>query len=232
MIVATDGCDRFSGTGFCFGRDDALDARYVFTAENPPFDEQRIGGSIVGPLIRDRTHFFGSFERDNVDTVRVIALPASNPFAARENGAFPAEADNQTATARLDHRVGATNLLSVRYASDRQQSLRASGGLLSDSSQADIVNRSHSLVVEETWSARQNVANAFRIHLLTHRFGSFRGTPTLRSDGVGDRRQHEPGGLVVPVARVTASDALPLHTPRSTARSAADFSRRTIRTRT
>ena len=43
-----------------------------------------------GPLVRDRTHVFGTFERDHVDTVRIIAHPPSNPFAARENGIFPA----------------------------------------------------------------------------------------------------------------------------------------------
>ena len=120
VTVATrTGTNRFGGTGFYFGRDDALNARYPFAAENLPFDEQRVGGSIGGPLVRDRSHFFASYERDNVDNVRVIALPASNPFAARENGVFPAEADNQMASARLDHRFGAAHLFSARYASDQ-----------------------------------------------------------------------------------------------------------------
>ena len=184
--------------------------------ENLPFDEQRLGGSVGGPLVRDRSHFFASYERDNVDNVRVIALPASNPFAARENGVFPAEADNQMASARLDHRLGTAHLLSARYASDHQQSLRATPAGLSDSSQVDIFNRSHSLVVEETWSARQNVANAFRVHVLTHSLGTF-----PRDNGLAIRRPSVTGGntnpeaWVVPVTRVTASDALYLHTPRS-----------------
>jgi hypothetical protein len=169
VTVATrTGTNRFSGAGFVLGRDDALNARYPFAAENLPFDEQRIGGSIGGPLVRDRSHFFASYERDNVDNTRVIALPPSNPFAARENGAFPAEADNQMASARLDHRVGAAHLFSARYAFDSQLSLRASPQTFSDSSQVDIVNRSHSLVFENSWSATQNVANAFRVHLLIH----------------------------------------------------------------
>jgi len=216
VIVATrSGTNRFIGTGFYFGRDDALNARYPFSGGKVPFDEQRVGGSFGGPLVPDRSHFFASYERDNVDNVRVIALPASNPFAAQENGMFPAESDNQNVTARLDHRLH-THVLSARYASDRQQSLRFSAQTLSDSSQVDAVNRSDSLVVEDTWSATQNVANAFRVHLLNH---TLRTLP--RYDGLAIRRPSvtvgntNPEAWVVPGTRVTASDALYFHTARS-----------------
>src|SRR6185436_19580656 len=174
VTVATrSGTNRLGGTAFYFGRDDALNARYPFSAENLPFTERRVGGSAGGPLARDRTHFFASYESDAVDTVRVIALAPTNRFAATENGAFPAEADNSMASARLDHRLGAAHFLSARYASDHQTSLRAATAPLSDSSQVDILNRSHSLVVEHTWNATESVANALRAHLLNHRLGTF-----------------------------------------------------------
>jgi hypothetical protein len=217
VTVATrSGTNRFSGTGFYFGRDDALNARYPFAAQDLPFNKLWVGGSVGGPLIQDRSHFFASYEGDNVDTVRVIALPPSNPFAAHENGVFPAESSDRVASARLDHRFGAGHLLSARYALDDQKSLRAAPAGLSDSSQVDIFNRSHSLVVEETWSARQNVANVGRVHLLVHRLGTF-----PRDSGVAIRRPSVTRGLtnadawVVPVTRVTASDALYLHASRS-----------------
>jgi hypothetical protein len=216
VTVATrSGTNRFGGTGFYFGRDDALNARYPFAGENPPFDKQRVGGTIGGPLIRDRSHFFVSYERENADTVRVVALPPSNPFAARENGVFPAEADSHMASARLDHRFGEGHFFSARYASDSQKSLRANAGG-SDSSQVDILNRSHSLVVEKTWSVTQSVAHAFRVHLLNHRLGTF-----PRDTGLAIRRPSvtrgvtNPDAWVVPVTRVTVSNALYLHTLRS-----------------
>jgi len=217
VTVATrTGTNRFGGTGFFFGRDDALNARYPFAAENLPFDEQRVGGTIGGPLVRDRSHFFASYERDHVDNVRVIALAPSNRFAAAENGIFPAETHNQTATARLDHRLGAAYLLSARYATDKQRSLRAAPGGFSDSSQVDIFNRSHSLVVEDTWSATQSVANALRVHVLAHTLGTY-----PRDSGLAIRRPSVTKGVtnadawVVPVTRITASDALYFHAPRS-----------------
>jgi hypothetical protein len=216
VTVATrSGTNRLAGTGFYFGRDAALNARNPFASQKPPFDELRVGGSIGGPLARDRSHFFASYENDSIDNVRILALPPSNPFAALENGVFPAATDNHMASARLDHRFAPGHLLSARYASDSQKSLRANAGG-SDSSQVDIYNRSHSLVVSDTWSGRQNMANDFRVHLLKHSLGTF-----PRDAGLAIRRPSvtrgvtNPDAWVVPVTRVTASDALYLHTPRS-----------------
>jgi hypothetical protein len=93
--------------------------------------------------------------------------------------------------------------------------LRASPGGFSDSSQVDIFNRSHSLVLEETWTARQNAVNAVHVHVLMHRLGTF-----PRDNGPAFRRPSVTRGLtnadawVVPVTRATTSDALYLHTPR------------------
>jgi hypothetical protein len=79
----------------------------------------------------------------------------------------------------------------------------------------DIHNRSHSLVLEQTWSATQRVAHAFRVHLLKHTLGTY-----PRDTGVAIRRPSvtrgvtNPDAWVVPVTRVTVSHALYLHAPR------------------
>ena len=217
VTVATrSGTNRFSGTGFYFGRDDALNARYPFAAENPPFDKQWVGGSLGGPLVRDRSHFFASYERENVDTVRVIALPPSNPFAARENGVFPAETDNHMASARLDHRFGVGHFFSARYASDSQKSLRANAGGFPTPARW-IFSTGHTAWSSKIPGARRRTcANAFRVHVLTHSLGTFARDTSLaiRRPSV-TRGVTNPDGWVVPVTRVTVSDALYLHTPRS-----------------
>jgi hypothetical protein len=217
VTVATrSGTNRFSGTGFFFGRDDSLNARNAFATSTPPFDEQRIGGSFGGPLVRDRSHYFVAYEHDNVDDVRIIALPATNPFASRENGVFPAATDTHNTTARLDHRFTAPHTLSVRYMSDWQRALRYSSQTFSDSTQVNVANRSQSLIAEDTWLARQNIANTFRVHMLDHTFQSL-----PRYDGLAVRRPSvtqgntNPEAWTVPTMRVTVSDAVYLHTARS-----------------
>jgi hypothetical protein len=216
VIVATrSGTNRYSGTGFYFGRDETFNARNPFASDKPPFDEHRFGGSAGGPVTRDRSHFFAAYERDAVDNARIIALPPSNPLAATENGIFPAESVDRMATLRLDQRVNASHAFSVRYNHQNQRSLRANVAPASDTNQTDTFNRSHSVVVEETWSPRENAANAFRVQLLDHTLGT-----RARNASVGIIRpsgsvgQTNRDSQVVPRTKIGVSDTFYIHTGR------------------
>jgi Carboxypeptidase regulatory-like domain/TonB dependent receptor-like, beta-barrel len=181
VTVATrSGTNRLAGTAFYFGRDDALNARNVFATTKPPFSEHRVGGSVGGPVARDRTHFFAAYEQDIVNNVRIIALPPTNPLAATENGVFPARADDRMATLRLDHRFASARALSLRYNQEHQRLLRANATPTSDTNQTDVFNRSHSLVGEYTWSPASRLASALRVHWLNHTLGT-----TARNQNAG-----------------------------------------------
>lgn len=216
VTVATrSGTNRFAGSGFYFGRDDTLNARNPFATNKPPFDEHRIGASIGGPVLRDRSHFFAVYEEDAVDNVRIIALPVSNPLAATENGVFPAGSDDRMATLRLDHRLATQQTLSVRYNHEDQRSLRTNMSPTSDTNQTDVFNRSRSLVVEEIWNPTQNAVTAFRVHVLNHTLGT-----SPRNTDVGIVRpygmigQTNRDSQVVPRTKLSVSDTFYRHRAR------------------
>src|SRR5690349_12437772 len=59
------GTNKVHGTAFAFGRDGAMDARNYFnTAPNPklPRTLEQFGGSLGGPIIKDKAFFFGAYE--------------------------------------------------------------------------------------------------------------------------------------------------------------------------
>ncbi len=57
------GSNEFHGTAFEFLRNDALDARNFFDPSDvPPFKQNQFGFSIGGPIVKDRTFFFGNYE--------------------------------------------------------------------------------------------------------------------------------------------------------------------------
>src|SRR5437868_4304386 len=59
------GTNKVHGTAFAFGRDGAMDARNYFnTAPNPrlPRTLEQYGGSLGGPIIKDKAFFFGAYE--------------------------------------------------------------------------------------------------------------------------------------------------------------------------
>jgi len=64
-IVTRSGANTPSGEVFEFLRDEALDARNFFnflSSEPEPFSRHQFGGTIGGPLVRNRTFFFAAYE--------------------------------------------------------------------------------------------------------------------------------------------------------------------------
>jgi hypothetical protein len=65
QIATRAGSNRFSGTAYEFLRNSALDARNFFDDPRqpiPPYRQNQFGGSLGGPLRRDRTFFFTNYE--------------------------------------------------------------------------------------------------------------------------------------------------------------------------
>jgi len=61
-MVTKSGTNEFHGTLYEFLRNDKLDARNTFAATKAPFRYNQYGGSIGGPVIKNRTFFFFNFE--------------------------------------------------------------------------------------------------------------------------------------------------------------------------
>jgi hypothetical protein len=68
-IVTKSGGNNFHGSAFGFFRNEILDAGDPFAIDNklvrvkPPASRQQFGGSLGGPIVRDRTFFFAAYEQ-------------------------------------------------------------------------------------------------------------------------------------------------------------------------
>ena len=76
-MVTKSGTNTLSGTAFTFSRDRRMTAKDFFTEqsneEKVPFSRHQIGGSLGGPLIRNRAFFFAAVEHVHEDTSEPIA---------------------------------------------------------------------------------------------------------------------------------------------------------------
>jgi hypothetical protein len=64
-IVTKSGANQFHGTAFDYLRNDIFDARNYFDAPplpKPPLRQNDFGGSLGGPILKDKTFFFFSYE--------------------------------------------------------------------------------------------------------------------------------------------------------------------------
>src|SRR3954468_24398237 len=71
-IVTRSGTNAVDGRGFWFRRDDSFDASNVKDQDAPKLGRNQWGGTLGGPVKRDKAFFFGSFER--LDETRGVNL--------------------------------------------------------------------------------------------------------------------------------------------------------------
>jgi hypothetical protein len=88
-VVTRAGSNAFHGSAFEFHRDDAFDSPNYFRpvgAAVPPLRQDQFGGTLGGPLRRNRSFFFGSFE--GLRMQRSLTRTFSVPSAAVRAGNF------------------------------------------------------------------------------------------------------------------------------------------------
>jgi hypothetical protein len=88
-VVTKSGTNNIHGSFYEFFRNDVLNAHpFTFTpAPKPPFKQNQFGGTLGGPIIKDKTFFFASYEGRRV-VQGVVSQPVTMPGAAELSGDF------------------------------------------------------------------------------------------------------------------------------------------------
>jgi carboxypeptidase family protein/TonB-dependent receptor-like protein len=74
-VITRSGTNAYDGRGFWFKRDDAMDSSNVKGQDAPKLSRDQWGGTLGGPIARDKAFFFGSFER--LDETRGVNIDRS-----------------------------------------------------------------------------------------------------------------------------------------------------------
>jgi hypothetical protein len=104
-IITKSGTNRFSGSLYEYVRNDAFNANdYGSILAKAPYKRNQFGGSVGGPILTDRTFFFGTYSGLRQNTSRFLS-GATLPTAAFRNGDFSALS---AASRPRDPRTGTT----------------------------------------------------------------------------------------------------------------------------
>ncbi|MEP7364032.1 MAG: carboxypeptidase regulatory-like domain-containing protein [Acidobacteriota bacterium] len=93
-VVMKSGTNSLHGSVFEFLRNDKLNARPFFQPTVPQLRQNQYGFAIGGPVIRNKTFFFGSFQGLKVRSLAFVNS-ATTPTAAERAGDFSAAVANQ-----------------------------------------------------------------------------------------------------------------------------------------
>ena len=112
-IVSKTGTNDFHGSIFEFNRNKALAAKNAAATSlpNPPFNRNEFGFTIGGPIIREKTFFYGSYEGLRERFTRTNTLSVGTP--AMRNGDFaglPTIIDPLTGQAFANNRIPAERI--------------------------------------------------------------------------------------------------------------------------
>ena len=76
QAISRSGTNNLNGSVYGFFRDDTLNAKDFLAGRVLPYSNQQIGGAVGGPIIRDRLHYFLSYERENEPNTIFTSPPA------------------------------------------------------------------------------------------------------------------------------------------------------------
>ncbi len=121
-VVTKSGTNQWHGNVYEYFRNKVLNAQGYFNTVKPQFNQNQFGGTFGGPLRKDRTFFFTSYEGRRVrqgqsgQTV-LVPTPAERTGDFSANGAFQGGIDASSGTPfvaqALDGRPGCDNALGI-----------------------------------------------------------------------------------------------------------------------
>jgi hypothetical protein len=149
-IVTRSGTNDVRGTAFAFFRDEALRAKGKLEAQKNDYSRQQFGASVGGPVARDRTHFFASFEQINEDNIALFR--PGGAFAARAAD-VPVPVDQSLVFGGLDHRINDNQNLRARFVYERyrQENFRV-GGVADESYGIRLARDNYNATVTHSWT--------------------------------------------------------------------------------
>ena len=144
-VVTKSGTNRISGSGFTFGRNEALNTRTTTEEGNgvSKSDYRRWLWRIDRrPIVAGKAHFFGAGERIQQDTFQPVNTQGLAPSA---DGVFPVAYRENLLTAKATVNASARDRITVRDAANTNSQPQDVGPLIASESWGDSRNRFHSL---------------------------------------------------------------------------------------
>ncbi len=189
-VVTKSGTNAVHGTIYDFVRDDNFNAPNVLSATTLPMNQQQYGGSLGGPLVRNRSFYFSNFEQRLLDQTGLVTIQQQNvpiinarlaavayPGSPVSTGIYPNPVHSANFLAKVDHRINGSDQLTARYSfyhvtSDNS---RGAGALYAATASAGLDNVDHSLAFGNTWTISSRTVNETRAQVA---YGDLKAPPT------------------------------------------------------
>ena len=131
-VVSRSGSNDFHGSAFMYYRDHNLSGYPLLNRDprspDPFFARRQMGGSISGPIKKDRAFFFFNGEYNNQDSV--VLVSNNHPIWSKFDGAFPQPLTFKTTNLKVDYKVNDKHSAFVRFSTDNNHNFNGDGNTM------------------------------------------------------------------------------------------------------
>jgi hypothetical protein len=189
-VVTKSGTNSNHGTLYDFIRDDSLNAANALSGTKLPMNQQQYGFSFGGPIVRNRTFFFGNFEQRLLDQTGLVTISPQNvqvinaklaatgyPGSPISTGIYPNPVHSVNLLGKVDHQVSSSDQFTARYAfyDVTSDNSRGAGAVNAPTASAGLDNLDHSIGFGNTWSLSPTTVNETRVQIA---HGDLKAPPT------------------------------------------------------
>jgi outer membrane receptor protein involved in Fe transport len=162
-VVTKTGTNDFEGAVWGFFRDDSLSEKTEVEeqtdAEKQKLERQQYGLAAGGPIVRDKAHFFVTYEKTERDTFYTVDSGGIQPSLDGSSFATPFEDELLTAKATYD--ISASQYLQVRYGFQKNSDKYGATSLAAPDALGTVSNEYSSILAGHTLQISGDILNEF-----------------------------------------------------------------------
>jgi hypothetical protein len=110
QAISRSGTNNLSGSTYGYFRDDKFNAADAYLTRVLPYSNSQIGATLGGPIVQNKFHYFGSYEREREPNTAIISPPALAPQLIT----MPVEEQKDGYLGRFDAQFGTEDHVVVR----------------------------------------------------------------------------------------------------------------------
>jgi hypothetical protein len=176
-VLTKSGTNAMHGDAYGYVRDRRFNARNALSGTALPMTQKQFGGSVGGPIIRDRTFYFANVEQrrlnqtglatidpGTVDVINTRLAAVGYPGSRVSTGLYPNPVDSTNLLGKVDQQFNGKDQFSVRYSlyDVTSTNSRGAGGLNAPSASAGLDNLDQSVAVSNTFTISPRTVNETR----------------------------------------------------------------------
>jgi|CXWL01.1.fsa_nt_gi hypothetical protein len=162
-VVTKSGTNELEGSAYGYFRDDGLNTKTETETragvDKQPYERTQFGASLGGPIVRDKAHFFATYEKTDRETSYTVNTGGAFPTFDGISVAQPFTDELISAKATLD--LNARQLLSVRYGYQKNDGKYGASSLAAPDSLGTLTNEYESILASHTTQIGSDKLNEF-----------------------------------------------------------------------